>query len=89
MDLRYKHPNQAIEPLRVYVDDNDRLVFSGGRNGEHSIALLLSDDERVAAHAEGYAEDFFWVGHFAVDNFVVAAVHMAQAWRPLLEGFGR
>lgn len=89
MDYRYRHPNTATEPLRVFLDTDDRLVFTGGRKGSHSIHLPSSDDDRVAAHAEGYAEAFFGKGHFAVHNFVVRSVHEAQAWRPLLKGFSR
>ncbi len=34
----------------------DRIVFSGGRGGEHSLDLGCSSAERVLAHWTGYCE---------------------------------
>ncbi len=35
----------------------DRIVFSGGRQGSHSIDIGVSSQARVLAHWEGYCEN--------------------------------
>jgi len=42
--------------LRAEVRD-DRIVFSGGKQGEHSLAVTVSSKARVLAHWEGYIEN--------------------------------
>ena len=42
--------------LRADVKDG-RIVFSGGTQGEHSIAVDVSSKERILAHWEGYCEN--------------------------------
>ncbi len=87
--MRYRFENNSHEGLVVHMGEDDRLHFKGGPHGPHSLSLALSDDDRIAAHAEGYAEARYGVGHFAVHNYVVSAVNEAQSWRPLLKGFER
>lgn len=60
----------AYNNLRCWVQDanghvrqlfahvvGDRMVFSGGKQGEHSIALDVSSRDRIKAHWAGYCEN--------------------------------
>ena len=48
-----KGPDQMIIRARI---EGERVVFSGGLKGTHSIDASVSPIERVAAHFEGYCE---------------------------------
>lgn len=37
--------------------EGDRVVFSGGSQGQHSLALDVSSDECIIAHWDGYCEN--------------------------------
>lgn len=51
--------------LRLYAQgrclradiEGDRIVFTGGRDGAHSLAISVSSAERVQAHWAGYCEN--------------------------------
>jgi len=60
-------------PRQLYVFIRDgRIHFSGGVAGEHSIAISVSDVDRCASHAEGYAEAQGWSAR-GVNGFASAA----------------
>ena len=53
-DLRRQ--NGGSFTLRAAVV-GDRIVFSGGTQGEHSLAIDVSSKARILAHWEGYCEN--------------------------------
>lgn len=42
--------------LKAQVE-GDRIVFTGGRQGAHGLAINVSSKERILAHWEGYVEN--------------------------------
>jgi len=42
--------------LRADIE-GDRIVFSGGKHGTHSLAVDVSSQARILAHWEGYCEN--------------------------------
>lgn len=51
----WQTPGRPTVRLRAVLD-GDRIVFLGGRYGEHSLAVACSSADRVIAHWRGYCE---------------------------------
>lgn len=45
------------EPARAGWLRSDRIVFSGGKDGPHSLDVAASTPERILAHWQGYCEN--------------------------------
>lgn len=48
-----KFLHAQFEPVAMGIDEG-RVVFKGGKHGEHSIFASVSDRKRILAHWEGY-----------------------------------
>lgn len=47
----------ASDPRLYARVEADQVVFKGGKHGEHSLTLSVSDDERIQAHWAGYCQN--------------------------------
>jgi hypothetical protein len=56
LSLELRRERRSVIRVRADVE-GDRIVFSGGREGSHSLAIDVSSPERVLAHWEGYCEN--------------------------------
>lgn len=57
LDLRRSARVRTGGTVRLRADvEKDRIVFSGGSKGTHSLAFNVSSPDRVRAHWEGYCE---------------------------------
>jgi hypothetical protein len=44
-------------PKLYAMVDGDKITFTGGKHGEHSLSLMASTDERILVHWAGYCEN--------------------------------